>query len=236
MCAADLNRARAAEYEALFKAEKLSPSNNEIPLDVCCALLRGLRLKPSDRFMDLGSARGRLVFAAAATAGCTICGGAELSPSDHTAAGAAFLRMVKECSYGGPPPQLYCCDLRSAPLRDFNVFYCAIRGDASRPRVVSELVARMLEAPLPEATCPPRRLILAGFGIDLQGTPFASRVKLVKVYALRASTTDGMATPSAGAVVSDSVAANGTTEVVTEPLALYGDSQGPRFLLEYAVG
>ena len=44
-------------------------------------------------------------------------------------------------------------------------------------------------------------------------------MKLVKVYALRASTTDGMATPSAGAVVSDSVAANGTTEVVTEPLA-----------------
>ena len=51
-----------------------------------------------------------------------------------------------------------------------------------------------------------------------------------------ASTTDGTATPSAGAFGLDSVAANGTTEVVTEPLALYGDSQGPRFLLEYAVG
>ena len=41
------NTARAAEYEEYFKPDRLSPSNNELPLAVCIALLRALRLGPA---------------------------------------------------------------------------------------------------------------------------------------------------------------------------------------------
>ena len=227
----ELNKARAAEYAALFKPEKLSPSNNEIPLDICCALLRSFCLQPSDRFMDLGSARGRLVFAAAASTHCAACGGVELSPSDHAAAIEARTRFAAaDSGFAGCAdrlPQFYCCDLRAAPLREYNVFYCAIRGDASRPRVVAELVQRMVEAPLPEGARPPRRLILAGFGIDLEGKEYQARVKLVRVYALQAAFTDEAETLHQ--------APDSPVPSEMEPMAMYGDSQGPRFLLEYHI-
>ena len=91
-----LNRARAAEYAALFKPEKLSPSNNEASLEIIIALLRGLDLQPTDRLLDLGSARGRVVLAAAATTLCALCGGAELSPCDHAAAERAREQPAKK--------------------------------------------------------------------------------------------------------------------------------------------
>jgi hypothetical protein len=241
-----LNRARAAEYAALFKPEKLSPSNNEASLEIIIALLRGLDLQPTDRLLDLGSARGRVVLAAAATTSCALCGGAELSPCDHAAAERARERFGADGRFGGAPPRLFCCDLRDAPLAEFNVFYCAIRGDASRPRVVADLVQRMLAAPLPEGTAPPRRLILAGFGIDVQGTPYEDRVKLVRVYALRRADDDGGDNgegpgPHRGPQRHGEDMGHGAPHVPsssssTEPIAMYGDSQGPRFLLEYLVG
>ena len=240
----ELHRARIDECRTLFLAERLSPSSNELPLDICCALLRALRLRESDRFMDLGSARGRLVFAAAATAGCALCGGAELSPSGHAAACEARTRLfstshsAEATTAALTPAELYCCDLRNAPLHKYNVFYCAIRGDASRPRVVAELVQRMLEAPLPQGAQPPRRLVLAGFGIDVKGTPYEARVKLVRVYAMRANEAkrgdDAQQQTSTQAEEHRQDAPQQARRV--EPLAMYGDSHGPRFLLEYAVG
>ena len=85
----------------------------------------------------------------------------------------------------------------------------------------------MVEAPLPEGARPPRRLILAGFGIDLEGKEYQARVKLVRVYALQAAFTDEAETLHQ--------APDSPVPSEMEPMAMYGDSQGPRFLLEYHI-
>ena len=87
------------------------------------------------------------------------------------------------------------------------------------------LLAKLLEAPLPshpDAIRPPRRLVLAGFGLDLKGTGYEHRVTLTRAYAFRAE-----ARAVAGAGGGDH--GQGDAE------ALYGDTGGPRVILEYEV-
>jgi hypothetical protein len=214
------NVLRGEEFERLFWPERLSPSNCELGAAAAVALLRCFALSASDRFLDLGCARGRVVLAAFGTTACARCAGVELSPSDHALASAARRRCLARCAVGSGGesgaaarrlPPFHCGDLRAHPaLREYSVLYCAIRGDASRPVVMADLLDRLLVDPPRAAGAPPTRLILAGFGLDVKGTAHEGRVRLARAYALRA--------PDAAA------------------LALYGAKEGPRVLLEYEVG
>lgn len=217
------NAQRGEEFERLFWPERLSPSNCELGAAAAVALLRCFALSADDRFLDLGCARGRVVLAAFGTTACARCAGVELSPSDHALASAARRRCLARCADRNGAesgasarrlPPFHCGDLRAHPaLREYTVLYCAIRGDASRPAVMADLLDRLLvDAPAPRAagrTPRTTRLILAGFGLDVKGTAHEGRVRLVRAYALRA--------PDAAA------------------LALYGAKEGPRVLLEYEV-
>ena len=149
-------------------------------------------------------------------------------------------------------PPCYRCDLRDAPLEQYTVFYCAIRGDASRPAVTAGLVRKLLEAPpLPPVraagegaaggrgdggggappTPAPRRLILAGFGVDAQAMGCADRVTLARAYAVHAVAAAEGGAEAGGAV--DAVA--GAAEAEPASLPLYGDAAGPHVLLEYEI-
>jgi hypothetical protein len=232
----ELNRARAEEFEQYFKREGLSPSNNELPFAACVALLRAMRLGPSDRLLDLGSARGRVVLTAAATTACAACAGVELSPSDH--AGALKARELYLAAFAPVPhnvPEFYRSDLRDAPLANYNVFFCAIRGFAARSSVMNELLQKLLAIPQPP-TAPPRRLVLAGFGLDTKLGGFEHRAVLKRAYAVRADSDSpsraavGHAPPTEHATESEKRAGKSVGG-----LALYGDSCGPRVLLEYEI-
>ena len=129
------------------------------------------------------------------------------------------------------------CDLREAPLRDFTVLYCAIRGDASRAAVMADLLAKLLDGTQADGTQvdgtqadggrPPRRLVLAGFGLDLKGTGYEDRVKLARAYAFRAEARAAEARAAAEA--------GGGEQGQGDADALYGDTGGPRVLLEYEI-
>ena len=226
------NRTRGLEFSELFWPERLSPSNCELSIEAALAVLRSLNLTASDRFLDLGCARGRLVLSAFLATPCACCAGVELSPTDHALASAARLRCLAAAAALDPCrlPLFRCSDLRAAPLRDFTVLYCAIRGDKSRPKVVHDLITTLLATEGGEAGSSardkraPTRLILAGFGVDVVGTCYEDRVSLTRAYALR----DEITVAAAGGEEEDTAVAG----------ALYGASgkEGPRVLLEYLIG
>lgn len=89
----------------------------------------------------------------------------------------------------------------------YDVFYCGIRGVASRPRVLRDLLEPLC------AHQKPSRLVCAGFGIDVRG-PYGDRVSLVRATALRRA---------------------GAGESYEDAIPLYGEGEGPRVLLEYSI-
>jgi hypothetical protein len=159
------------EYKELFEPDGLDPANHELTPASAVALVRSFNLQPTDRFIDLGSARGGVVLAVAATSACERCAGIELSPSLHAEAEAAKARRVQRVPADAERLMFMQGDARSAPLADFTVLYCAI-GACNRARVVHEIMTRLSEAPLPPGA-PPRRLLLAGFGLHSHGTSYS---------------------------------------------------------------
>eukprot|EP00964_Phaeocystis_antarctica_P028498 scaffold16069_cov69-Phaeocystis_antarctica.AAC.4 len=200
------------EYTEFFGPDGLDPANHELTPASAVALVRSFDLQPTDRFIDLGSARGGVVLAVAATTQCARCAGIELSPSLHAEAQEAKARRVQAVPADAERLDFMQGDLRTAPFADFNVFYCAI-GPCNRPQVTHELMTRLSEVPLPPGA-PPRRLLLAGFGLHTRGTSYAASAKLTRAYALRG---EGIGTQMALPVFQHTVA------------------EGPRVLMEYAV-
>ena len=200
------------EWRELFGPDGLDPANHELTPASAVALVRSFDLQPTDRFIDLGSARGGVVLTVAATTQCARCAGIELSPSLHAEAQAAKARRVQAVPADAERLDFMQGDLRTAPLAEFNVFYCAI-GPCNRQQVTHELMMRLSEVPLPPGA-PPRRLLLAGFGLHTCGTSYAASAKLTRAYALRG---EGVGTQMARPVFQHTVA------------------EGPRVLMEYAV-
>lgn len=204
---------RHEEYTRLYAPSQLDPASHELTPAAAAALLRELELRPSDTFLDLGSARGTLVLVAAATTECDCCAGVELSPSSHAAAEAAAAQHVARSPDDAARLRFYCGDLREAALlRDFSVLYCGV-GVGNRAALTRDLVQRLVALPAPPGS-PRRRLVLAGFGIDVRGEPHEGRVRLVRAYALQGA-----------------LGASGTSVA----LPLYTHTEGPRVLLEYSI-
>lgn len=206
----ELNKQRAEEYTRLFAAERLDPANLEVAPPMAAAVLRALRIQSTDRFLDLGSSHGTLVIAAATTTSCARCAGIELSPSSHAAALEVREQHLRRFPADARRVLLMQGDLREAPLDEYNVLYCAIKGHSSRPKVMDELLTRLMRTRPPDAKG--WRLVCAGFGVDLSGRPYGSHVSLARAYAM-----------------------SGTGSGADSALAMYGETEGPRVLLEYHV-
>lgn len=204
---------RHEEFTRLYAPSKLDPASHELTPAAAAALLRELEMRPSDAFLDLGSARGTLVLVAAATTECSCCAGVELSPSSHAAAEARAAQHVARTPADAARLRFHCGDLReTALLRNFSVLYCGV-GVGNRAALTRDLVQRLAALPAPPGS-PRRRLVLAGFGIDACGEPHEGRVRLVRAYALEGAP-----------------GASGTSAA----LPLYTHTEGPRVVLEYAI-
>ena len=199
------------EYEALYAPAGLDPANNELETSAAVALVRSLGLRPEDAFLDLGSSAGSLVLAAAWTSAAARCHGVELSPRSHRVAAEARDRFAALKPDRAGAVEFFNSDLRAADVSRYSVLFCAIRGVASRPRVLHDVLT---------AACDHddgRRLVCAGFGVDLKRQPYADRVSLAKATVLAKPNAPPDAPPAA------------------RSLPLYGTDEGPRVLLEYAI-
>ena len=218
--AADASTDRA-EFHSLFEPARLNPAHREMPHAAAVALCRALDLGEHDGLIDLGSSRGGLILAAAATTPVARAGGVELSPRRDAAARAARQRLA-EVRPAAARASFVSGDLRETPslVADFaehNVIFCAIQGDTHRrPEVVHDFLRAASSHNARAGVVPTRRrLLLAGFGLDVQGTALESRVKFVRAYAIAAEPGDAAQGPVA--------------------MPLYNDEQGPRLILEYAL-
>ena len=183
----------AADYAAHFRAAQLSASCQELSPAVSVALLRALALAPSDRFLDLGSARGALVLAAAATTPCARCAGVELSPSLHAVALEAQAEHVqRHPADGGGRVAFLRADLRDAPLDEYSVFVCGVRRSPGSAELMRQLVEKLARPP-PAGRPRRRRLVTVGFGLELRGASYEGSVALTRAYAFRS--VDGDALP-----------------------------------------
>lgn len=234
------NITKRQEYELFFQSDRLDPADNELSPATAVAISRELDLSSRDAFLDLGSSRGGLTLTVAATTDCGICSGVELSPTSLAVARESR-RLFYENSLqpeDNSRLRFFQGDLRSAPLVDHNVFYCAIRGASSRPRIMHQFMKalaregtsardgsalHMARPGLKSFMDRPRRLICAGFGLDVSGRPYDGHVRLTRARVLLKSLdeTGGREAP------------NCITLEDAEPL--YGDGKGPRVLLEYEI-
>lgn len=146
------------EYFEHFKSRGYNMGGCELTERSAVQLLSLLQLSSSDRFVDLGSATGRLVLAAAALTPARALG-VELSPSRHERASTALGRLADPAARGRVTLQRG--DLVDARLGDATVVWCAVRPLSGR-KLGTELVARV-RAALPAGV--PARLFLAGFAL-----------------------------------------------------------------------
>jgi len=207
----EFNAASEAEFREVFGPRRCDPANNELAPAAAVAVARSLGLTPRDAFVDLGCSAGSLVLATAASTAVGRAHGVELSPRSYDLCEEARQRYAARFPGGGDRVAFSCGDLREADLAPYSVLYCAIRGAASRPRVMDELLERLC------ASAGGRRLVCAGFGVDLAGKPYEARVDLASALVLRRPEAEATAAPYAQA------------------LPLYGEGEGPRVLLEYRI-
>lgn len=207
---AAFNAATRREYETLYAPGGLDPANNELAGGAAAAVCRGLGLGKEDAFVDLGSSAGSLVLAAAAATAAARCHGVELSDRGHGIACDARDRFAAAFPGGGDRVAFFRSDCRDAPLADYDVLFCAIRGVAARPAVTRDVLDALL------ASGGTHRLVCAGYGVDVAGA-YGGRVSLARATVLRRPD-----------------AAPGATDYEAS-LPLYGEGEGPRVLLEYAV-
>ena len=190
------------EFVELFAGDGLDPANNELAPATAVAVARGLNLNAADAFCDLGCSAGALTMAVAVATEARLAHGVELSPR-----GTERALLAKE-RCGDDRVEFFQGDLRDGvDHAAYDVFYCGIRGVASRPRVLGDLLETLC------AQDKPYRLVCAGFGVDIRGL-YGDRVSLVRATVLRRA--------GAGASYADAI-------------PLYGEGEGPRVLLEYSV-
>ena len=190
------------EFVELFAGDGLDPANNELAPATAVAVARGLDLDAADAFCDLGCSAGALTMAVAVATEARLAHGVELSPR-----GTERALLAKE-RCGDDRVEFFQGDLRDGvDHAAYDVFYCGIRGVASRPRVLGDLLETLC------AQDKPYRLVCAGFGVDIRGL-YEDRVSLVRATVLRRA--------GAGASYADAI-------------PLYGEGEGPRVLLEYSI-
>ena len=146
------------EFVELFAGDGLDPANNELAPATAVAVARGLNLNAADAFCDLGCSAGALTMAVAVATEARLAHGVELSPR-----GTERALLAKE-RCGDDRVEFFQGDLRDGvDHAAYDVFYCGIRGVASRPRVLGDLLETLC------AHEKPYRLVCAGFGVDIRG-------------------------------------------------------------------
>lgn len=190
------------EFVELFATDRLDPANNELAPATAVAIARGLRLGAADAFCDLGCSAGALTMAVAVATSARLAHGIELSRR-----GTERALIAKE-RRGEDRVAFFQGDLRDGvDHAAYDVLYCGIRGVASRPRVLADLLETLC------AHHKPYRLICAGFGVDVRGL-YGGRVALVGATVLRRV---------------------GAGESYDDAIPLYGVGEGPRVLCEYRI-
>ena len=200
------NAAEGREFAELFAPSGLDPADNELAALPAVALLRQLGLDGRDTFIDLGSSRGKLVFAAAAASGAGQSIGVELSKLRHGVAQRALERFEGAFPAPAAAVRFLQGDLRTAPLDEGSVLYCGVRGPARRPELLRGVVEKALRGAPAGGS---KRILCAGFAIEGEA---ARGVELRRAY-----------------VFQD---AEGDPESF---LPLYGDGKGPRVITEYVL-
>ena len=145
------------EYYSHFMPHGYAIAGCELGAEGIAHLLSFVQLTPSDRFVDLGSATGRLTLAAAALTSAHSSLGVELSPSRHSQAVEA-LKRTGEAELQSRV-SLQQADLLEANLHNASVVWCAVRPSSGR-RIGSAIVAKLRKG-LPRGQT--ARLFLAGF-------------------------------------------------------------------------
>ena len=121
------------EFVELFAGDGLDPANNELAPATAVAVARGLNLNAADAFCDLGCSAGALTMAVAVATEARLAHGVELSPR-----GTERALLAKE-RCGDDRVEFFQGDLRDGvDHAAYDVFYCGIRGVASRPRVLGK--------------------------------------------------------------------------------------------------
>lgn len=211
------NEEKKEEYLKWYQSEGLDPADNELSPIHAMALLRAIQLSPTDNFIDLGCSRGSVVLVASATTGAHSCTGVELSPRNHRAAQRSREALLA-CGGGKQRVEFYQGDARTTVcLGNYSVLFCAIRGVATRPVIMDDILQSLTSEAVQKsdgeaARKKSVRLICVGFGVDVKDKPYAEKVTLARAYAIR-----------------DDNAGEG------DALALYGVGEGPRVLLEYNI-
>ncbi|KAJ1455561.1 hypothetical protein M885DRAFT_211012 [Pelagophyceae sp. CCMP2097] len=246
------NAVSKKEFVDLYSKDQLDPASNELRGPAACCVVRTvLRLAPSDKFIDLGSANGRLVLIAALGSRCGNCAGLELSSRSHHAAVAArdaaaetLRRRTNEAVEGNSvlenggalennerPPL---GDHAQPPLGDCVHFF---EGDVRQPRpYVVDRGCTVVYCAIRGATS--RQKVLARVLEELtRDAPTAPPLRLICAgFGVDVSGTayaGRVALVRAYAVAAE--AAPRANNPAGAAVAMYGDDVGPRVLLEYAV-
>ena len=199
------------EYFEYFRPMGYDMAGLELQPRTCAMLFSMLQLTASDRFIDLGSANGRLVLAAALLTPVQCAAGVELSPLRTEEARRALARLA---SADGSWTRARCLeervafncgDLFNADVAGMNVVWCAIRPASGR-----RLAGRLLD-------------------MLRRALPPGGSMRLLLPSVLLPANADG-ATLQAGYVV-------GSEGDIDRAAPLYGGDKlgGPRVILDYKV-
>ena len=154
---------RSGSSSSSSRATASDPANNELAPATAVAVARGLDLNAADAFCDLGCSAGALTMAVAVATEARLAHGVELSPR-----GTERALLAKE-RCGDDRLEFFQGDLRDGvDHAAYDVFYCGIRGIASRPRVLGDLLETL------RAQDKQYRLVCAGFGVDVRGAPWGT--------------------------------------------------------------
>jgi len=232
------------EYNVHFKGEGYARSGLELTAEMTAALLNLLALKPTDRFVDLGSSEGRVPLAAAMLTPVGRAIGIELSPARHVLALAARERL-HAADEPAPPWAPVVGDFLEAsvlsealpalPEAPRDVIWCAVQARQGR-----KISARLLEAVHEHRRRmgggAPTRLLLAGFALPDKSP--GAHLHCAHVF-VRAASSDGGSPPSTASDGEDSCATIALSDIDrVVPLfcsTTRSKNPGPRMVLEYHV-
>jgi len=216
-------REREREWRDHFGPRGYSMASCELNLEVGAAMLVDvLRLQPHDRFVDLGSSRGRLVLLAACGSDADEIAGVEMSPRRHKEACSALQQLRETNPHAAERIHLTQGDLLEAPLDRYTVIYCAVQPSHAR-KIMGDFLRALRQKHVAQAAAAATRnqsvtvrVLCAGFDLPLNVAGTTPSLRRCYIFGPLTSHRAG--------------------EPAVRGSALYGTrGEGPRTVLEYEV-
>lgn len=155
------NETTTAEYFKFFHPCGYTIGGSELSAESASRIIALLDMSPSDRFVDLGAASGRLTLAAALLSPAASSLGVELSPSRSAEGSRAAAWLASAGHAAAGRTRWLQGDLLDAPLEGATVVWCAVRPTTGR-KLAAALLANLRSSLAPGARA---RLLLPGFAL-----------------------------------------------------------------------